>query len=90
MIFAHNRRRIGWKMDGKAGEKPNCSDGFPGAFTGVSQSPADCDVKETNTDHGLWIKFVHERRKKWINGEKAVDKGFLTPNPVDNYVESVE
>ena len=77
-------------MDGKAGEKPNCSDGFPGAFTGVSQSPADCDGKETNTDYGLWIKFVHEQRKRWINGEKAVDKGFLAPKPVDNYVESVE
>ena len=56
----------------------------------MSQSPLDCDGKETNTDCGLWIKFVHERRKKWINGEKAVDKGFLTPKPVDNYVESVE
>ena len=77
-------------MDGRAGQISNCTGEFPGTFTGTSQSPVDCDGKETNTDCGLWIKFVPERRKKWINGEKAVDKGFLTPKPVDNYVESVE
>ena len=77
-------------MDGRAGQISNCTGEFPGAFTGTSQSSVDCDGKETNADRGLWIKYVHERCKKWINGEKAVDKGFLTPKPVDNYVESVE